>query len=83
MVPGQMIGIVITIRITPGDDGLFSLLSNAIVMVISIIFPGTMLRIELNGLKMNQLFGYPFICHSYLKGENKLFFHVIFTLRLK
>ena len=31
MVPGQMIGIVITITIAPDDDGLFSLLSTAIV----------------------------------------------------
>ena len=51
--------IIIVITIVLDDDGLSSLLSNAIVMVISINCPGTMLRIELNGLKMNQLFGYP------------------------
>ena len=31
MVPGQIIDIVITITIAPNDDGLFSLLSKAIV----------------------------------------------------
>ena len=49
--------IIITITIAPDNDGLFSLLSNAIVMVISSVCLGTMLHIELNGLKMNQLFG--------------------------
>ena len=37
MVPGQMIGIVITIMIAPGDDGLFSLLSTAIVITMIVM----------------------------------------------